>query len=70
MVLEYLILVKINILKSQIIINKILRGDAKFNKTSMKLNKIKRYFKQNKRNKARIELIEKKLGFNLSKYKK
>ena len=52
------------------LINKILRGDAKFNKTSMKLNKIKRYFKQNKRNKAKIELIEKKLGFNLSKYKK
>ena len=52
------------------LINKILRGDAKFNRTSAKLKKIKRYFNQINRDKEKIKFIEKKLGFNLSKYRK
>ena len=51
------------------LIEKILKGDCRYKK-AIKINKIQRYFNQSEPTKEKIELIEKKLGFNLSTYKK
>ena len=50
------------------LIEKINKGDCRF-KNSMIMNKIERYFNQSSHNKEKINLIEKRLGVNLSKYK-
>ena len=52
-------------------IEKLIRGDAIFQKDiGFIYHKIKRYFKFNKITKQKIKYLEKKVGVNLSKYKK
>lgn len=49
------------------LIDKIKKGDVYHG--HMQFNKVERYFNQSNINKEKIDLIEKKLGLNLSKYK-
>ena len=49
-------------------IQKIIKGDCLY-KDDIKYNKIERYFNQSNPTKEKINLIEKKLGFNLDKYR-
>ena len=50
------------------LIDKILKGDCIY-EDFIKLNKVERYFNATEPTKEKIDLIEQRLGFNLSKYK-
>ena len=50
------------------LIEKILKGDCRYN-SRIKYNKIERYFNQSNPTKEKIDLIEQRLGLDLSKYK-